>query len=148
MVDRKQRDERAAEGAPGADGEDARGEAADGEDRGAAADGGAGDEREVRAEARAWGDRLDAAGARSLERLGAILEQAAGAMSERAGEGAPTSAVAGRLRRAGEYVGAQTPKSALADLDSAIASHPYRSMAIGLGVGWLLGRLTRRLRAG
>jgi ElaB/YqjD/DUF883 family membrane-anchored ribosome-binding protein len=118
----------------------------------AQADGGAEPEAQAhgswRERARQLGERADAIGARGLGRIGAALEQASGTIVERAGEREGIEAVAEPLRRAGRYVSEQTPSSALAALDRAIERHPYRSMAIGLGVGWLLGRLTRRARAG
>jgi ElaB/YqjD/DUF883 family membrane-anchored ribosome-binding protein len=98
--------------------------------------------------ARQLGERMDEIGARGLGRVGAALQQASDAIAARAGDDGGAQAVAEPLRRAGRYVAEQTPSSALADLDRAIERHPYRSLAIGLGVGWMLGRFTRRLRAG
>ena len=102
----------------------------------------------MRERARELGGRLDALGARGFERVASVLEQAGDMVEERGKDTAGVDAVVEPLRRAGRYVGEKTPSSALTDLDRAIERHPYRALAVGLSVGWAIGRLTRRLRAG
>ncbi|MFO0728431.1 MAG: hypothetical protein U1E65_31940 [Myxococcota bacterium] len=52
-------------------------------------------------------------------------------------------AVAGGMQHAADYLREKDPKSLLQDIDQGIQKHPYRAMAIGFGVGWLVGRLFR-----
>jgi hypothetical protein len=56
----------------------------------------------------------------------------------------PTGKVVQSLTGAARYLEERDPKSALQDLDVAIQRHPYRAIAITLGVGWLIGRMARR----
>ncbi len=52
-------------------------------------------------------------------------------------------AVSGGIQTAADYLREKDPKSMLVDVDGAIQRHPYRAMAIGFGVGWVIGRLFR-----
>jgi hypothetical protein len=44
------------------------------------------------------------------------------------------------IGRAADYLRTQDPKAAVQDLDKSIHAHPYRSIAIGFGVGFLIAR--------
>lgn len=52
-------------------------------------------------------------------------------------------AVADGLHSAAKYLKTNDPESLLVDLDGAIRRHPYRAMAVGLGIGYLVGRWMR-----
>ena len=54
------------------------------------------------------------------------------------------AAVAGELHNAAGYLQSAPPGQMLSDLDAAVRRHPYRAVAIGLGLGWVIGRLSRR----
>ncbi|MCC7380469.1 MAG: hypothetical protein IT384_01465 [Deltaproteobacteria bacterium] len=92
-------------------------------------------------------------GQRGMSALGQQLEHAASFVSREAGEAAErgqlpidrekVGAVTDRIQSAASYLRENDPKSMLEDVDTAIRKHPYRAMAIGLGIGWLIGRLSR-----
>ncbi len=102
----------------------------------------------LRDRVRELGDRADAIGARGFRRVADVLEQTSETLEARGEDMQAARAAADPIRRVGRYVGDSTPKTTLMDLDRAIERHPYRSLALGLGVGWVLGRLVRRGRAG
>jgi ElaB/YqjD/DUF883 family membrane-anchored ribosome-binding protein len=52
--------------------------------------------------------------------------------------------VADSLSDAARYLEGRDPNSPLVRLDSAIRAHPYRALAVGVGIGWIVGRLARR----
>ncbi|MBI2378419.1 MAG: hypothetical protein HYV07_30755 [Deltaproteobacteria bacterium] len=47
------------------------------------------------------------------------------------------------VQEAAQYLKEKDPESAISDLDRAIHNHPYRAMAVALGIGWVVGRLMR-----
>lgn len=94
-------------------------------------------------------------GQKGMTALGQKLDDAASFLEQRVGEAVEqgkvpvvnrehVSAVTGGLHDAARYLQERDPRSLMADLDDAIQRHPYRAMAVGLGIGWLIGRLTRR----
>jgi ElaB/YqjD/DUF883 family membrane-anchored ribosome-binding protein len=96
---------------------------------------------------------LDAAnrqGKKGMEAIGRGLEAAAQQIEgksqtvEAEGLRKGADATAAGLRNASRYLTETDPQSMLSDLDEAIRAHPYRALAIGLGVGWLIGRMGRR----
>lgn len=83
-----------------------------------------------------------------VERAASFVEAEVGPLVERGsvpGVGPEqVTAVAGELRGAADYLQSVPPGQILSDLDAAVRRHPYRAVAIGLGLGWIVGRLTRR----
>lgn len=63
-------------------------------------------------------------------------------MSGRVGEAADRTA--DTLERAGSYLQHQNVNDMKSDLESLIRRHPMESLLIGLGIGYLLARSTRR----
>lgn len=60
----------------------------------------------------------------------------------RAGEVANTAAQA--LERGGEYLQSADLQSVRTDLERVIRQHPIETLAVGVGIGYLLARATRR----
>ena len=56
----------------------------------------------------------------------------------------PAGKVVQSLSGAAQYLEERDPKSAIQDLDRAIQAHPYRAIAVCLGLGWMIGRMARR----
>jgi ElaB/YqjD/DUF883 family membrane-anchored ribosome-binding protein len=56
----------------------------------------------------------------------------------------PQEMISEKVEAAVRYFRETEPQSILTDLDRAIRTHPYRALAVGFGVGWLLGKLARR----
>ena len=72
--------------------------------------------------------------------LGERLERA-GAFLEEKGKG---RFIANRLHSAGRYLQEHDTRGLARSIDSAICAHPYRSIAVGLGLGWIVGRFLSR----
>lgn len=94
-------------------------------------------------------DRIVDGGARSMSRLGSRLHQAAENIDRRgmAGDGRIRRGerrLAGRLEHAASYFETSDPRELLSDVDGMIRRHPYRTMAVGLFSGWVIGRILRR----
>lgn len=53
-------------------------------------------------------------------------------------------AVSQPLHRAASYLTEKDPRGVALDVDRAVRKHPYRTLAVGLAAGWLIGRLTGR----
>ena len=89
-------------------------------------------------------DKVDAAttdvGARMTEAAQTIREKAP--MSGPVADAASTAATT--LERAGTYLQQQDLADMRADLEGIIRRHPMESLLIGLGIGYLLARSTRR----
>jgi hypothetical protein len=86
--------------------------------------------------------------AEQAEKAGGVVTAAIGARLERAGdyldEKRKAAFVSERLHDAGRYLQENDVRSISRAVDSAICSHPYRSLLIGLGAGYLVGRWMRR----
>jgi hypothetical protein len=82
------------------------------------------------------------------ERTGAGVTGAIGDRLERAGdyleEKGRAAFVSDRLHSAGRYLQENDVKSITKSVDEAICAHPYRSMMVGLGIGWVLGKFISR----
>jgi hypothetical protein len=89
-------------------------------------------------------ERANEVGARTMAAVGSSLQEVAGKLEDLDHPGGVRGKVAESLTGAGRYLEDVDPKSALINLDSAIQAHPYRALAVGLGVGWLIGRIARR----
>lgn len=98
--------------------------------------------------------RANAQGQRGMQAVGERLERAANFVGANVGAAVAESdvpgvtrehvdAVADGLHSAAHYLRNSDPSSLVADVDGAIRRHPYRAMAIGLGVGYLVGRWMR-----
>jgi hypothetical protein len=81
-------------------------------------------------------------------KTGAGVTGAIGTRLERAGdyleEKGKAAFVSDRLHDAGRYLQEHDVRSITKSVDAAICAHPYRSMLVGLGVGWLVGKLFSR----
>lgn len=53
-------------------------------------------------------------------------------------------ATVGSIRAAASYLHESDPASVLQATDRAVRAHPYRSIAIGLCAGWMVGKLMSR----
>lgn len=98
--------------------------------------------------------RANAQGQRGMNAVGEKLERAANYVGANVGAAVADAempgvrrehvdAVADGLHSAARYLRSSDPSSLLVDVDGAIRRHPYRAMAIGLGVGYLVGRWMR-----
>lgn len=89
-------------------------------------------------------DRADAA----TTTVGAKMTDAAQTIREKAPMSGPVADVADTaadtLQRAGTYLQQQDLADMRADLEGLIRRHPMESLLIGLGIGYLLARSTRR----
>jgi hypothetical protein len=68
-----------------------------------------------------------------LERAGDYLEEKGKAQF-----------VSDRLHSAGRYLQENDVRSITRSVDAAICAHPYRSMLVGLGMGWVIGKFLSR----
>jgi len=69
--------------------------------------------------------------------IGQRLERAGSYVEERRGGGM----LSDKLHSAGRYLQEHDTRTIARSIDSAICAHPYRGILIGLGVGWVVGRL-------
>lgn len=99
-------------------------------------------------------ERANAQGQRGMRAMGESLERAANYVGANVGAAVADAevpgvrrehvdAVADGLHSASRYLREKDPSSLVSDVDGAIRRHPYRAMAIGLGVGYLVGRWMR-----
>lgn len=94
-----------------------------------------------------FADRANTAGKKGMSSLGSKIDDAAEALQERAPENIPAervTAVTDRMHGAANYLRETDPKGVLTDIDAAIQRHPYRAIAVGAAVGWVIGRLMSR----
>ena len=79
---------------------------------------------------------------------GAGVTGAVGTRLERAGEyldeKGKAQFLSDRLQSAGRYLQEHDVRSITKSVDDAICAHPYRSMLVGLGIGWAVGRFMNR----
>jgi ElaB/YqjD/DUF883 family membrane-anchored ribosome-binding protein len=47
------------------------------------------------------------------------------------------------MRKTASYLKTNDPSGVVADVDGLIREHPYRAIAAGLVVGWIIGRITK-----
>jgi ElaB/YqjD/DUF883 family membrane-anchored ribosome-binding protein len=82
------------------------------------------------------------------ERAAAGVTGAIGNRLERAGdyleEKGRAAFVSDRLHSAGRYLQENDVRSITKSVDDAICAHPYRSMMVGLGIGWVIGKFLSR----
>lgn len=87
-------------------------------------------------------------------------EASTGVTGENEGKGRVTGAIGDRLERAGDYLEEKGKAAFVSDrlhsagrylqendvrsitrsVDAAICAHPYRSLLVGLGMGWMIGK--------
>lgn len=72
--------------------------------------------------------------------IGSRLERAGDFLEEKG----KAAFVSDRLHSAGRYLQEHDVKSIGRSVDAAICAHPYRSMVIGLGIGWFVGKFLSR----
>jgi len=98
--------------------------------------------------------RANEQGARGMSKLGDQLERAADFVNTNVGQSVEKAEipvlrrehvekVAGGIRDAAGYLRDADPATLIEDVDTAIRRHPYRAMFIGLGLGYVVGRLMR-----
>jgi hypothetical protein len=79
---------------------------------------------------------------------GGTVTGAIGTRLERAGdyldEKGKAAFISERLHNAGRYLQENDVRSISRAVDEAICAHPYRSMLIGLGMGWFVGKFLSR----
>jgi hypothetical protein len=82
------------------------------------------------------------------EKAGAGVTGAIGTRLERAGdyleEKGRAHFLSDRLHNAGRYLQENDVRSITKSVDEAICAHPYRSMLVGLGIGWVVGKFLSR----
>lgn len=82
------------------------------------------------------------------ENKGAGVTGAIGNRLERAGdfleEKGKAAFMSDRLHSAGRYLQENDVRSITRSVDAAICAHPYRSMLVGLGIGWVVGKFLSR----
>lgn len=88
--------------------------------------------------------RLNELGGRGFSQLAGRIETAADRLEgTRAGQGAPMRAALRPLHSVAAYLEEATPRSLATDTHRGILAHPYRALALGAGIAWLLGRRRR-----
>ena len=85
-------------------------------------------------------ERVERTGTRMTSAIGDRLHRAGDFLEEK-GKG---TFLAGKLQSAGRYLKDNDTRSVLRSIDGAICAHPYRSIFIGLGVGWVVGKFLSR----
>jgi ElaB/YqjD/DUF883 family membrane-anchored ribosome-binding protein len=82
------------------------------------------------------------------EKAGGTVTGAIGTRLERAGdyleEKGRAHFISDRLHNAGRYLQENDVRSITKSVDEAICAHPYRSMLVGLGIGWVVGKFLSR----
>jgi hypothetical protein len=82
------------------------------------------------------------------ENKGAGVTGAIGSRLEKAGdyleEKGKAAFVSDRLHSAGRYLQEHDVRSITRSVDAAICAHPYRSLMVGLGIGWVFGKFFSR----
>jgi ElaB/YqjD/DUF883 family membrane-anchored ribosome-binding protein len=81
------------------------------------------------------------AGARGMAAVGERIDRAADYIDERRGRETP---IAERLHDAAGWMREHDARDMMKGLDSAVRAHPYRSMAIGVAFGYVIGRIFSR----
>lgn len=93
-------------------------------------------------------ERISSGAARVASTIGEKIEDASEAMRERLPEqgrlGRTAGAVADRLQRAGNYLQETGFQGMVKDLTGVVQRYPMQSLALGAGIGYLIGRWTRR----
>lgn len=94
-------------------------------------------------------NRANETGAKGMTSLANGIDRAAERLDEAAAEqeripADKVAAVSERMHGAATYLRATDPRGMLSDVDGAIQRHPYRAMAAGLAIGWVIGRLMSR----
>ena len=89
-------------------------------------------------------DRANEVGSRTMTAVGHSLKEIAHRFEGETPIDQPTGKVVQSLSGAARYLEERDPKSAVQDLDRAIQAHPYRAIAVCLGLGWMIGRMARR----
>lgn len=87
------------------------------------------------------GDTVNETGSRGMNAVGERIDRAAEYIDERRGE--PTPA-AEKLHNAATWMKEHDARDMMASIDRAVQAHPYRSMAIGIAFGYVVGRLFSR----
>jgi len=72
--------------------------------------------------------------------IGTRLEKAGDYLEEKG----KAAFVSDRLHSAGRYLQENDVRSITKSVDAAICAHPYRSMLVGLGMGWVIGKFFSR----
>lgn len=92
-------------------------------------------------------DRANESATKGMSALADKLDQAADSLADkRHGDdiiGQATSKLHSGLRSTAGYLKERDPRTVVEDIDEAIHRHPYRALAVGVAVGWLVGRLMR-----
>ena len=86
------------------------------------------------------GDESTKTGGGVTGAIGSGLERAGDYLEEKG----KAEFVANRLHNAGRYLQQHDARTIAREVDAAICAHPYRSMFVGLGVGWFVGRFFSR----
>ena len=98
---------------------------------------------------RSVGTHANDIGARGMAAVGDRLHDAASYV-DRQSRGSDSwvsrgeHAVAGRIEGTSQYLRDRDPQRMVSDLDTSIRHHPYRAMAAGMAIGWIIGRAMRR----
>jgi ElaB/YqjD/DUF883 family membrane-anchored ribosome-binding protein len=96
----------------------------------------------------AAGNETTSKSGEQAEKTAGVVTAAIGARMEQAGDYLDDKRkarfVSERLQSAGRYLQENDVRSISRAIDSAVCTHPYRSLLIGLGAGYLVGRLKRR----
>ncbi|HWM87873.1 MAG TPA: hypothetical protein VNO33_18595 [Kofleriaceae bacterium] len=72
--------------------------------------------------------------------IGTRLEKAGDFLEEKG----KAAFVSDRLHSAGRYLQENDVRSITKSVDAAICAHPYRSLLVGLGIGWVFGKFFSR----
>ncbi len=94
-------------------------------------------------------NRANQTGARGMTSLADSIDRAAQRLDDSAAEqdkipADKVAVVSERMHGAANYLREKDPRGMLSDVDGAIQRHPYRAMAAGLAIGWVVGRLMSR----
>lgn len=82
----------------------------------------------------------DTKGAGVTGAIGTRLDKAGDYLDEKG----KAAFISERLHNAGRYLQENDVRSISRSVDEAICAHPYRSMLIGLGLGWFVGKFLSR----
>lgn len=87
------------------------------------------------------GETANDYGSRGMNAVGERMDRAADFIDQRRGRETP---IGERLHNAAGWMREHDSREMMEGLDSAVRAHPYRSMAVGVAFGYVIGRLFSR----
>lgn len=87
------------------------------------------------------GETANEYGSRGMNKMGERIDRAADYIDQRRGRETP---IGQRLHEAAGWMREHDTRDMMESLDEMVRAHPYRSMAIGVALGYVVGRIFSR----